>query len=159
MVRVSRIAVTVVMAAATARIRVPAAMTGAAGREAAGRAGYRPPAGRRLWHPGAVCCDSPASPPGGWARRPRVLPPGGCPEPGDHLGRDPAAVLDLQAVRFRPVAYLGGTEPVHGGPAPAAGRPAGGAGDLAARPGVAGQDGPQFPGVGLAQVDFVVRAI
>ena len=81
------------------------------------------------------------------ATRPRVLLPGGSREPGNHAGRDPAAVLDLQPVGPRPVAYLRGALPARSGLAPPAGRAPGGSGDLAAGRGIAGQDGPQLAAV------------
>ena len=88
-----------------------------------------------------------------------MLLPGGGLEPGNHVGWDPAAVLDLQPVGPRPVAYLRSALAARVGLAQPAGRAPGGSGDLAAGSGIAGQDGAQLPGVDLAQVDLVVRAV
>jgi hypothetical protein len=50
--------------------------------------------------------------------RVRVLLPGGCFESDHQLGRDPAAVFDLDALRFGPLADLGGVQPARRGPPP-----------------------------------------
>ena len=59
---------------------------------------------------------SPTRPP---SRRPRCRP-----EPDDQLGRDPAAVLDLDTLRLGPFADLRGGQPAGRGPACRARRPA-----------------------------------
>lgn len=78
---------------------------------------------------------------------------------GDDLGRDPAALFDLNPVCLGPGAYLGVADVVRGGLAPVLPCLPGGCGGPPAGVDVAGQGGPQLRGVVCAQVNLVLRSV
>src|SRR5579859_2868092 len=91
--------------------------------------------------------------------RVQVLLPGGRLEFHHQLGRHAAAVFDLDALGFGPLADLGGVRPARRSPAPGPRWPAGSA--VGPPPGahISRECRAQFPGVLLVQVDLVLGAV
>ena len=89
----------------------------------------------------------------------RVLLSGGCFEFDHQLGGHPAAVFDLDALGFGPLADVGGVQPARRSPAPGSRRPASSAVGPPRDAHITRKCVPQLPGVLFVQVDLVLGAV